>query len=518
MKVLVTGGTGLVGKAAVDHLLRAGHTVRLLSRHAGDDARQWASGVEAHPGDVSSDTAVRGAADGCDAVLHAAGIVSERPPEVTFQAVNVEGTRRLAREAARAGVRRFVYVSSLGAEAGESGYHRSKRAAEEAVRAEAPPGWLILRPGNVYGPGDEVISLLLKLVRTLPVVPLIGRGDQPFQPVWAEDLGLALARAVERSEPAGTVLDLAWPDVTTTREVVDLLEKITGKKTVHLPVPEALAKLGAQAAEAVGLDVRVTDDQLTMLLEGNVIAPGRVNALTDVFGVTPHTLGEGLGKLVDALPERLPHEGTGSLEQQRYWADIRGSRLTADELFEVVRGEFYTLPPEGLLEVGAEPGARRELEEGATLTMALPLRGNVQVRVQEVADRAITCVTLRGHPLSGAIRFLVQERGGGLVRFEIRSYTRPSDLVDLVGMKTFGKVAQAATWRAVVDALVERSGGEAVDGVQTEQRTLDEAEAERVEGWVEEVVMKRRREEAAQTGASADPPTSPASSSEGRAA
>ncbi|HEX8693440.1 MAG TPA: DUF1990 family protein [Longimicrobium sp.] len=496
MKVLVTGGTGLVGKAAVDCLLEAGHTVRLLSRHADDDARQWPAGVEAHSCDVSTDEGVAGAADGCQAVLHAAGIVSDDPPEVTFEKVNVEGTRRLAREARRAGVRRFVYVSSLGAEAGESDYHRSKRAAEEAVRAEAPPGWLILRPGNVYGPGDEVISLLLKLVRASPVVPLIGRGNQPFQPVWHTDLGLALARAATADTPRETVLELAGPEVTTTREVVELLEKLTGKRTLHLPIPEALAKLGSSAAEQLGVDVRVTGDQITMLLEGNVIGEGRPNALTEVFGVTPLTLGEGLGKLVDQMPERLPSEGTGALERQRYWADIRGSRVTADELFEALRTEFYTLPPSGLLDVGAEPGTPQVLEEGNTLTMALPLRGNIQVRVVEVSGRSITCVTLRGHPLSGAIRFLVEERPGGVIRFEIRSFTRSSDLLDLVGMRTFGKLAQKATWRSVVQTLVDRSGGEAPEGVQEETTTLEGKDAEDVERWVEELVMRRKRDQA----------------------
>jgi uncharacterized protein YbjT (DUF2867 family) len=500
MKVLVTGGTGLVGKAAVDRLLEMGHTARLLSRHASDDVRQWAAGVEAHDGDVSSDEGVRGAADGCDAVLHVAGIVAESPPDVTFEKVNVEGTRRLAREAKRAGVRRFVYVSSLGAEDGESDYHRSKAAAEDEVRREAPPGWLILRPGNVYGPGDEVISLFLKLVRVSPVIPVIGRGDQPFQPVWHEDLGLALARAIEREEPRETVLDLAGPEVTTTSEVIELLEKLTGKSTMKLPVPEMLARLGANAAETLGLDVRVTDDQITMLLEGNVIPPGRPNALTDVFGVTPLTLAEGLGKLVDSMPERLPSEGTGSLERQRYWADIRGCSLTADELFETFRTEFYTLPPSTLMEVGVEPGTPRVLEVGNTMTMALPLRGNIQVRVVEVAGRSVTCVTLRGHPLSGAIRFMVEERPGDVIRFEIRSFTRPSDLVDFIGMRTFGKLAQKTAWRGVVETLVERSGGQAPDGVQDESSTLEGTDAEEVEKWVEELVMQRKRDESPTPG------------------
>lgn len=496
MKVLVTGGSGVVGRATVDRLLEAGHTVRLLSRHADDEARQWAAGVEPRRGDVSSDEGVAGAAEGCDAVLHVAGIVAEHPPAATFQSVNVDGTRRVAREARRAGVRRFIYVSSLGAERGESPYHRSKRAAEEVVAAEAPSGWLIVRPGNVYGPGDEVLSLLLKMVRALPVVPTIGRGDQLFQPVWHEDLGLALARAVEREEPREAILPLAGPDITTTSQVIDLLEKLTGKSTLHLPIPEALARLGVEAAGKVGLDVRVTDNQITMLTEGNVIPSGEPNALTDVFGVTPLTLAEGLGRLVDCMPERLPHEGMGALERQRYWADIRGSSMTADELFELFRREFRTLPPEGLLELGAEPGAQTELEEGNTLTMALPLRGNIQVRVMEIAARSMTFVTLRGHPLSGVIRFFADEQPGGAIRFEIRSYTRPSDIVDLIGMRTFGKVAQKATWRTVVDRLVERSGGEAAGGVMEEETKLEGADAEEVERWVEELVLRKKRDEA----------------------
>lgn len=493
MKVLVTGGTGVVGKAAVDHLLKAGHTVRLLSRHADADVRQWAAGVEPHTGSVSSDEAVAGAADGCEAVLHVAGIVAENPPESTFQEVNVEGTRRLAREARRAGVRRFVYVSSYGADVGQSDYHRSKFAAEEVVRAEAPPGWLVVRPGNVYGPGDEVISLMLKMVRTIPAIPLVGSGGQPFQPVWMDDLGLALARAVERTEPAEAVVNVMGPDVTTMRDVLELLGKITQRNPVLVPVPEFLAKMGTQALETVGIDFPVKEGQITMLQEGNVLPEGAVNGLTDTFGVTPTTLGEGLGKLADTLPEMLPSEGTGTLHRQRYWADIHGGQLTRDELFEMVRTEFYSLAPPGLLEVGAEPGSSTAMEEGETLTLEIPLRGHIQVRCVDISDHTITMVTLEGHPLSGAIRFDVTEVSPGVLRFEVRSFTRSADLIDAIGMRTFGKVAQRATWRSVVSAAVERSGGTAPDGVQEEETALQGKDAEDVENWVEGVVMRFRR-------------------------
>ena len=302
MKVLVTGGTGLVGKAAVDRLLEAGHTVRLLSRHAEDDARQWKAGVEPHTGDISTEEAVAGAAEGCDAVLHVAGIVAERPPEVTFQAVNVEGTRRLAREAKRAGVKRFVYVSSLGAERGESDYHRSKREAELVVRDEAPAGWLVLRPGNVYGPGDEVVSLLLKMVRALPVVPLIGDGNQSFQPAWHEDVAEALVIAAERLDLPGRALDVAGRELTSQRDLLRRFEHITGRSPVPVSVPEFLAEAGLKAAEVVGVDVGLDENQMKMLLDGNVIPAGEENALTQVFGVEPTPLDVGLRRLADAQP------------------------------------------------------------------------------------------------------------------------------------------------------------------------------------------------------------------------
>ena len=500
MKVLVTGGTGVVGKASVDRLLAAGHRVRLLSRHAEDDARQWPEGVEPHTGDVTSDDGVRGAAEGCDAVLHVVGIVAESPPAVTFQAVNVDGTRRMAREAKRAGVRRFVYVSSLGANGGESDYHRSKLAGEAAVREEDPPGWLIVRPGNVYGPGDEVISTLLKLVRTMPAIPLVGMGDHPFQPVWHEDLGEALARAVINPEPVRQAVDLAGPEVTNTREILERLEALTDKHPVHLPVPELLTRLGARAAETVGIELPIKEDQVTMLVEGNLIPPGKPNALTDVFGVEPLRLDAGLRKLVDALPEAVPSDGTGKLERQSYWADIRGSRMSADEIFDMLRREFYTLPPEGLVRVGVEPGSPLILDEGETLTLALPMRGNIQVRVAEARDRVITLLTVEGHPLSGAIRFMVEERGGGIIRFEIRSFTRASNLLDLVGMRTAGFVAQKANWRAVVARVVERSGGQPVDGVNDEAGFLAEEDARGVEQWVDGLVVGLRRADAPSLG------------------
>jgi nucleoside-diphosphate-sugar epimerase len=499
MHVLVTGGTGVVGKPVVDRLLEHGHTVRLFSRHADRDAALWRSGVEPWPGNVTRDGEVRGAAEGCEAVLHVVGIVDEVPPEVTFDNVNVQGTRRIVEEAERTGVRRLVYVSSLGADGGRSRYHASKRAGEEIV-ARSPLNWLICRPGNVYGPGDDVISMLLKMVRTLPAIPVINGGDQVFQPVWAEDLATALVQAVERDEPARVALDLAGEERVSLNDLIDLLGAITGRHPQRVPVPEQVALAGASLAEWMGIDLPVNADQLIMLLEGNVIDEGKPNALTGVFGVTPTPLETGLALLADSLPEKLPSDGVGPLHRQRFWADIEESGCTPEELFDMVRRDFHSLPPEGLLEVGAEPGAPVSLEEGATMTLAIPLRGHIQVRVEEVAERSITCVTVEGHHLAGVIRFLVRDAGPGRVRFEVRSYTRAARLVDSIGMAAVGRRLQRATWQGMVETVVERCGGRAPDGVRTESEEIPEREAARVERWVEALVMRRKREEESPSG------------------
>lgn len=470
MKVLVTGGTGVVGAAAVRSLLAAGHSVRLFSRHARQDAERWqGSDVTAREGSVADASQVAGAAEGCGAVLHVAGIVEERPPRVTFDAVNVGGTRNLLAEAEVAGVRRFVHVSSLGADRGASAYHRSKREAEELVR-RFPGDWLILRPGNVYGPGDEVLSYLLQVVRAAPAVPVIDGGDQPFQPLHAEDLGAALAVAVTRTDLSRQVLLLAGPEVTTTRDVLDRLARLTGRDPVRLPLPGALAALGARAASLLGVRVPLNDDKVTMLQEGNVIPPGEVNAL-DLLGVKPISLDEGLRRLAETQPEQLPDEntGTGTLTRRLFRAFLAGVERTPRDLFAEFRGRFFELVPESTVR---EAETHRELEPGSVLTLSLPLRGNVQVRIVEVTDTELTLVTVAGHPLAGSNTFRFAGAPGVDLRFEVETCDRSATLLDELSMVPFGGLLKRFTWTTVVEETARMAGALPPVEVETEERAL----------------------------------------------
>ena len=470
MKVLVTGGTGVVGAAAVRSLLAAGCSVRLFSRHAKKDAERWqGSDVTSKEGSVAEASQVAGAAEGCDAVLHIAGIVEERPPQVTFDAVNVGGTRNLLAEAEVAGGKRFVHVSSLGADRGSSAYHRSKLEAEELVR-RFPGDWLILRPGNVYGPGDEVLSYLLQVVRSAPAVPVIDGGDQPFQPLHAEDLGAALSVAVTRTDLSRQVLLLAGPEVTSTQDVLDRLARLTGRDPVRLPVPAALATLGAQAAALLGVRVPLNDDKVTMLREGNVIPPGEVNALTEVLGVTPTPLEEGLRRLASTQPEQL--EGTGTLTRRRYRAFLAGVQRTPQDLFAEFRRRFFELVPESTVREAGEATGHPELEAGSVLTLSLPFRGNVQVRIVEVTDTELTLVTVAGHPLAGSNTFRFVGTPGVDLRFEVETCDRSATLLDELAMVPFGGFLKRFTWTTVVEETARMAGALPPVEVETEEHTL----------------------------------------------
>ena len=98
MKILITGGTGLIGQTTAHALRERGHTLRILSRGAAELEPE--PGIEYWPASITDGAALAGAAADCDVVLHVAGIVSETPPELTFQSVNIEGTKNIVQEAA----------------------------------------------------------------------------------------------------------------------------------------------------------------------------------------------------------------------------------------------------------------------------------------------------------------------------------------------------------------------------------------------------------------------------------
>jgi hypothetical protein len=327
------------------------------------------------------------------------------------------------------------------------------------------------------------------MVRTLPAIPVVDGGDQRFQPMWYEDAGEALARAVDAPGITGRVLELAGPDATTMNDLLDRLETLVGRRPRRVRVPGAIASMSVHVATLLGFKLPVSEARLTMLDEENVIPAGRENALQSGLGVTPTSLDEGLKRLIGVIPEQLPSQGVGPMVRKRYWADIEGGFYRAAALRDVFRRNVAKAMP---FETRRDAGPVDNLKKNMTFEVMLPLRGALAMRVEEITPDRIVCATLEGHPLAGILVFDFIERGRD-VRFEVCVHARQADVADAVLMAALGDLLQDVHWRTVVDNVVKLSGGRAPEGVQMTVDDVFGEEAARIDAWAEQLKLRRLR-------------------------
>lgn len=298
MKILITGGTGFVGREVVQQLRGAGHIPRLLVRtpdswRARELAAQFAA--ELREGDVLDPDSLPTAMDGCDAVIHLVGIISEVGHQ-TYQRVHRDGTCNIVAAAKHAGLRRFIHMSALGTRAHAcSHYHQTKWAAEQAVR-ESGLAWTIFRPSIIYGPGDGFVNLFARLSRFSPILPLIGGGKTRLQPISVGDVARSFSQSVTEARSIGKTLDLCGPQILSLEEIVAEILKATSRRRLLLPLPFAIANLQATLAEFVfaglfGKAPPLNRDQVKMLREDNV---GDEKTARELFQLSGQDFGAGI--------------------------------------------------------------------------------------------------------------------------------------------------------------------------------------------------------------------------------
>jgi uncharacterized protein YbjT (DUF2867 family) len=230
--ILVTGGTGRLGRQVVPRLRDAGCDVRVLSRRGRADE----DGIRYLTGDLATGEGVQAAVEGTEIILHLASTV--RGDEAK--------ARHLVEAAARVGTRHLVFISVVGAD--KIGYFAAKLAAEQVIAGSGLP-WTTLRATQFH----DLVLLTVRQLARLPVVPVpAGWRVQPVDPGEVADQLVELALGV----PAGLVADLGGPRIYELVELVRGYLRATGKRRPILPVP-----LPGRAAHAYRAGANLAPDR-----------------------------------------------------------------------------------------------------------------------------------------------------------------------------------------------------------------------------------------------------------------
>jgi nucleoside-diphosphate-sugar epimerase len=277
VRVAVTGGTGFVGIHTARALKSAGHEVVIVAR--GTIRQPKGERVSFVRADITNSAALADTFAGCDAVVHLVAVIREKGRQ-TYDRVNREGTVRVAEAAKQAKVGHLVYQGALGADPDPRfPYLVSKWLAEQAVKASGVP-YTALRPGLIFGPGDGFFTLLTRMMRIQPVIPIAGNGRTLFQPISIDDVTRCIVLAVERG-PSELVHEIGGPDQMSYEEIILTIKAELGlhRKVAHVPVPMMMPL--AFMMETVLRNPPVTRDQLKMLARNNIT---RVDSVRIAFG------------------------------------------------------------------------------------------------------------------------------------------------------------------------------------------------------------------------------------------
>ncbi|MFQ6058924.1 MAG: complex I NDUFA9 subunit family protein, partial [Anaerolineae bacterium] len=276
---------GFVGSHLVKRLASQGKAVRGLV-HNPVKARRRLAGIELElvQGDVTEPVSLRRVMEGVDTVIHLVAIAIEKGGH-TYEAINYQGTLNVMEAARAAGVKRFIFMSQLGADSRlPYPFLRSKGMAQEAV-AGSDFAWTIFRPAVIFGPEDQFANVLARLILLTPLVfPIVGHGRTRFQPVWVEDVARCVVAALEDEGTVGQIYELAGPQVLTYEDMVDIVMETIGARRLKLHVPVPLLRPVVKLMEAALPRPPVTTGLLALL---NVDNTTRENAIQRVFGIEP---------------------------------------------------------------------------------------------------------------------------------------------------------------------------------------------------------------------------------------
>lgn len=289
--VTVYGGSGFVGRYIVRRLAKDGWRIRVAVRRPNEAifVKPYGAVGQVVPVlcNIRDDASVAAAMHGADAVVNCVGILAPQGKN-NFEEVQHEGAGRIARLAARIGVKRMVHISAIGAdENSASNYARTKALGEAAVLTHFP-GAMILRPSIVFGPEDDFFNRFAGMTRFGPILPVIG-AETRFQPVYVDDVAQAAVMGVTGAVSGKYAL--GGPDVESFRELMQRMLDVVRRRRLILNIPFFMGRIMAGSFDLLNvlsgglISGPVTRDQVRNLAIDNVV-PDDAQGF-DVLGIEP---------------------------------------------------------------------------------------------------------------------------------------------------------------------------------------------------------------------------------------
>jgi uncharacterized protein YbjT (DUF2867 family)/uncharacterized membrane protein YphA (DoxX/SURF4 family) len=285
MRILLTGANGFIGRYLLAGLLGDGHDVVPAVRRPDETDRLLPAPCSLKV-DLNRDTR---ASDwlprlyGIEAVINCAGILQGRPGQ-SIAAIHAAAPRALFEACRQSGVKRVIQISAISAdtEAGTA-YASTKREADEFLAA-SDLDWIVLRPSLVYARGAYGGTALMRALAALPfAIPVIGRGDQTFQPIHIDDLVATVVTILHRPEITRRIIDPVGPDVLTMRQILIDLRRWLGLAPAGvIEVPLTLVRALSRLGDVAGSTINST--ALRQLEYGNT---GSLEAFENAAGIKP---------------------------------------------------------------------------------------------------------------------------------------------------------------------------------------------------------------------------------------
>ena len=271
MKIVITGANGFLGKRVAKLLLEQKHHILAVVIPEEDTTFLAGLGVDIVRADITIRDTLKSVFDGADVVIHLAALLNNANERLNWL-INYDGTKNVADFAEKAGVKRFIFTSSMTATGKNPNvYGQTKKKAEEYLKTK-PFRKVIIRPTLLYGKEGFAFLKLIGMVNMVPfIVPVIGKGDATKQFIYVDDAARIIAQTATMPLQKDVVFQLGGPDAKPFTDILAMVLKAQGKRKLLVHMPRWIVWLSCSVAEHITKNLPITREAIIELETSTVV-------------------------------------------------------------------------------------------------------------------------------------------------------------------------------------------------------------------------------------------------------